>query len=393
MKSKGSFCVLLIFFMSFDYILGSATYKSLIWDPENLLFKNDCPSGKPKVVNVEAQSKINFVCPNVATLMDSTLGEVTKTNKYENLWLVHNSAAFNSCDVTQDPKHSILMRCEDPTSLQFRTVIFQRHSAENSLTFQKGKSYFFISTCNGKFSSVNNTKGGHCNGTETGGFLKIEMHVCQDGDTACLENVGKPHCRKEPSPSYSTILTPSATLKPSSTVGKKIVSTSSVVHTETSILPTTASCNTQGECTATETKTVAVSSPTQSPTEGGSAVPLLEQKGARDSESEDDESKKWKISTMVLVAVLIIAVIFSIGYHCFWKKKMKCPYQYDVKVEPSNGYGMKNDGFKSETDDNSLKRGVSPPDFNEKGSLEITNGGQDVHYHNGNADIKKGLPV
>ena len=69
------------------------------------------------------------------------------------------------------------------------------------------------------------------------------------------------------------------------------------------------------------------------------------------------------------------------------------PYQYEVKVEPSNGYGMKNDGFKSETDDNSLKRGVSPPDFNEKGSLEIRNGGQDVHYHNGNADIKKGLPV
>ena len=110
-------------------------------------FKNDCPSGKPKVVNVEAQSKINFVCPNVATLMDSTLGEVTKTNKYENLWLVHNSAAFNSCDVTQDPSHSLLMRCQDPTSLQFRTVIFQRHSAENSLTFQKGKSYFFICKC------------------------------------------------------------------------------------------------------------------------------------------------------------------------------------------------------------------------------------------------------
>ena len=50
---------------------------------------------------------------------------------------------------------------------------------------------------------------------------------------------------------------------------------------------------------------------------------------------------------------------------------MKCPYQYDVKVEPSNGCGMKNDGFKSETDDNSLERGVSPPDFNEKGSLEM----------------------
>ena len=107
-------------------------------------FKNDCPSGKPKLFNVEANSKINFVCPNVATMMDSTLREVTKANRYENLWLVHNSAAFDGCNVMQDPRHYMLMRCEDPTSLQFRTVIFQRHSAEHHLTFQKGKSYFFI---------------------------------------------------------------------------------------------------------------------------------------------------------------------------------------------------------------------------------------------------------
>ena len=107
-------------------------------------FKNDCPSGKPKLFNVEANSKINFVCPNVATMMDSTLREVTKANRYENLWLVHNSAAFDGCNVMQDPRHFILMRCEDPTSLQFRTVIFQRYSAEHHLTFQKGKSYFFI---------------------------------------------------------------------------------------------------------------------------------------------------------------------------------------------------------------------------------------------------------
>ena len=107
-------------------------------------FKNDCPSGKPKLFNVEANSKINFVCPNVATMMDSTLREVTKANRYENLWLVHNSAAFDGCNVMQDPRHFLLMRCEDPTSLQFRTVIFQRYSAEHHLTFQKGKSYFFI---------------------------------------------------------------------------------------------------------------------------------------------------------------------------------------------------------------------------------------------------------
>ena len=64
------------------------------------------------------------------------------------------------------------------------------------------------------------------------------------------------------------------------------------MHTETSILPTTVSCNTQGECTTTETKTVAVSSHTQSPTEARSR---LGQKGARGSESEDDESSKCRL--------------------------------------------------------------------------------------------------
>ena len=82
----GLFVGCLFFFFMADSTHGTTAFTSVrYFSPYR--FKNDCPSGKPKVVNVEAQSKINFVCPNVATLMDSTLGEVTKTNKYENLWL------------------------------------------------------------------------------------------------------------------------------------------------------------------------------------------------------------------------------------------------------------------------------------------------------------------
>lgn len=392
MNSEGCFCVFLIFSMSFNCILGSATYKSIIWDPENPLFKSDCPSGKPKLVNVKSQSKINFVCPNVATLMDRTLGEVTKTNKYENLWLVHTTDAFNNCSVTLDPKHSILMRCEDPTSLQFRTIIFQPHSAENHLKFEKGKSYFFISTCIGTLSSVNSTDGGHCSGTQNGGFLKIEMHVCGDQDSACLANTGKPHCRKEPLPSSSAALEPSSTLKPSSTVGKEIVSTALDMHPVTSYLPTTVPCTENTKCTATVTQTATVSLCSSSPTEKISTVKSgaesLQQKGARHSGSESaEECNEWKIGVAVAFVSLIIAVVCFIVYQFCWKKKkMKCP-QYEVKVEPS--HGLANDGFKSETDADSLKRGLSALDMNEKGGLEIKNGGKDVYFHNGHADMKK----
>lgn len=399
MNSQALVYVLLILFVNFDCILGSATYKSIIWDPENPLFKNDCPLGKPKVVNVKAQSKINFVCPNVATLMDSTLGEVTKTNKYENLWLVHTIDAFNNCSVELDPKRSILMRCEDPTSLQFRTVIFQPHSAENHLQFKKGKSYYFISTCDGKSSSVNNTVGGHCSGTGNGGFLKIEMHVCKDADTACLENIGKPHCPKEPLPSSSAVLEPSSTLKPSSTIGKKTVS--AVVlekHPVATYLPTTVPCTTKTKCTATVMRTATVSSCILSPTIVGSVVegsigPKVEenksqQRGAQQSGSESTkECNDWKIGVVVGICLLLSAVVCFIVYLFFCKKKkMKCP-QYEVKVEPS--HGLPNDGFKSETDADSLERGLPPLDMNEKGSLELKNGGKDVHYYNGHADMKK----
>ena len=111
-------------------------------------FIANCPSGsKHRVVNVEAQAKLHFVCPNVATLMKNTFTEVSKISKYENLWIVHNKRSFDECDSSLDAKSAILMRCKAPTSLQFRTVIFQRHSAENNLQFEKGESYYFIGEC------------------------------------------------------------------------------------------------------------------------------------------------------------------------------------------------------------------------------------------------------
>ncbi|XP_066020481.1 uncharacterized protein [Pocillopora verrucosa] len=132
-------------------------------------------------------------------------------------------------------------------------------------------------TCNGKMSSVNNKVGGHCYGTANGGFMKIEMHVCKDEDTACLENVGKPHCQEEPSSSH-------------------VLNTETVPHT------------------------AAVSSYTQSPTEGKTnpckeVLNLLVKKGATDSESED-KCKIWKIA-VACSSGISIAAFFCLCCKCF----------------------------------------------------------------------------
>lgn len=171
-------------------------------------------------------------------------------------------------------------------------------------------------TCNGKMSSVNNKVGGHCYGTANGGFMKIEMHVCKDEDTACLENVGKPHCQEEPSSSH-------------------VLNTATVPHT------------------------AAVSSHTQSPTEGKTnpckeVLNLLVKKEAPDSESED-KCKIWKIA-VACSSGFCIAAFFCLCCKCFWKKRMKRPDQYDVKVESSKRPGLENDGFERKTDVDSLKK-------------------------------------
>lgn len=139
-------------------VANSATYKSIsfpIKDREN----------KPIFAFVEAQSKLNFVAHNVAMLQEVTLGEVTKTRLFWALTLVRNPIAYRDMNanyntngagalITGGEEASLLMVNRDPTSLQFRTVIFQRHSAENDLTFQKGKVYYFISQGNSLESGI-----------------------------------------------------------------------------------------------------------------------------------------------------------------------------------------------------------------------------------------------
>lgn len=140
----------------------------------------------------------------------------------------------------------------------------------------------------------------------------IPTHV---EDTACLENVGKPHCQEEPSSSH-------------------VLNTATVPHT------------------------AAVSSHTQSPTEGKTdpckeVLNLLVKKGAPDSESED-KCKIWKIA-VACSSGFCIAAFFCLCCKCFWKKRMKRPDQYDVKVESSKRPGLENDGFERKTDVDSLK--------------------------------------
>ena len=38
-------------------------------------------------------------------------------------------------------------------------------------------------------STINDTRGGHCNGTENNGYLKIEIHVCGDAGNSNVPNI------------------------------------------------------------------------------------------------------------------------------------------------------------------------------------------------------------
>ena len=64
---------------------------------------------------------------------------------YENLWLIQNETAFEKCDITLDPNARRLLTCNSPSALLFTSVIFAQFTAEDDgLTFEGGKTYYFI---------------------------------------------------------------------------------------------------------------------------------------------------------------------------------------------------------------------------------------------------------
>lgn len=104
----------------------------------------ECGHG-PRELTVQLQSKITFVCPNIATVLQASSVAVLPAEMYENLWLVYNKTAFNECDVTLDPNKRRILTCNEPLKLTYSLVKFEEHTAEqNGITFNGGQTYYFI---------------------------------------------------------------------------------------------------------------------------------------------------------------------------------------------------------------------------------------------------------
>ena len=104
----------------------------------------NCGPG-PRQLKVQLHSKVNFICPNTATVLKKSLVGIQPADMYENLWLLYNRTAFDKCDASLDPTRRLLLSCKTPMKLAFFPVLFAQFTAEpNGLVFEGGRSYYFI---------------------------------------------------------------------------------------------------------------------------------------------------------------------------------------------------------------------------------------------------------
>lgn len=124
----------------------------VVWSREGQQF-----SGGNKALVIDTGDEFAIVCPNV---QDSN-GRLPYDMMFENVWLV-GSQGYRECDASEG---KLLLKCKDPE--QIKQVILK------DLYTQLGKTYYLISTSNGHLSSLDNTKGGHCD-TQN---LKLTVYV------------------------------------------------------------------------------------------------------------------------------------------------------------------------------------------------------------------------
>ena len=97
-------------------------------------------------LKVRLQSKVFFICPNTATVLQKTLTAPQSATMYENLWIVYNRSVFDQCDTSLGNSTSkLLFKCNEPTALKYFSVVFAEFTADpNALKFEDGKTYYFI---------------------------------------------------------------------------------------------------------------------------------------------------------------------------------------------------------------------------------------------------------
>lgn len=195
------------------FVLGSDNYVSINWSPQNPIFIADgvkCAPGARKL-KVQVESKVYFICPNIATVLRQSPFNPQASSMYENIWLLYNKTAFHDCDLSKDPETRLLLKCTSPSSLDFFSVIFTRHTADdNGLRFKEGRTYYFTATSDGTISGLNNTRGGHCSDARNNVYMKIEVYICWMSnrtyqDPECADGVGVVQCPAPPSRSQDIV--------------------------------------------------------------------------------------------------------------------------------------------------------------------------------------------
>ena len=130
--------------------MKALSQTSVINRPFSFRFLADgdiCVPG-PRRLKVQLQSKVNFICPNTATVLQKTVVGIQTANMYENLWIVYNKTAFDECDTSLKGEINtsrLLLQCNTPTKLSYFPVLFAQFTAEpNGLRFEGGRTYYFI---------------------------------------------------------------------------------------------------------------------------------------------------------------------------------------------------------------------------------------------------------
>ena len=96
-------------------------------------------------LKVRLQSKVFFICPNTATVLQKTLTAPQSATMYENLWIAYDRSVFDQCNTSLSNTSKLLFSCDDPTALKYFPMVFAEFTADpNSLKFKDGKKYYFI---------------------------------------------------------------------------------------------------------------------------------------------------------------------------------------------------------------------------------------------------------
>ncbi|KXJ27083.1 Ephrin-B1 [Exaiptasia diaphana] len=160
--------VYIVIFLAFCRVANSTIYRSIIWSPENPVFK------ETKLRCVLPRSMQYFLCPSLSLIVTDREQQPKKENLYENIWLV-DQHSYKTCKVGNTSK--LLKKCSTPLTLsRFDILFLDMHPLSGGLEFKFGKSYYIIATSNGTQKSLENKEGGHCRSHS----MKMQFYVCKD---------------------------------------------------------------------------------------------------------------------------------------------------------------------------------------------------------------------